>query len=95
MTFAGQDLYPDLAAKAAALAFSIIKNHPFVDGNKRVGHAALETFLILNGHELHSSVEAAEATILGVAAGTLNREELMTWLKQSIRRMTLPGSSAT
>ena len=42
MTFSGQDLYPSLAEKAAALCFSLIQNHPFVDGNKRVGHAATE-----------------------------------------------------
>jgi death on curing protein len=41
MTFGGKDLYPTLTDKAAALAFSIIRNHPFVDGNKRVGHAAM------------------------------------------------------
>ena len=49
MTFGGEDLYPDLATKAAALGFSLVCNHPFLDGNKRVGHAALETFLMLNG----------------------------------------------
>jgi death-on-curing protein len=45
--FGGRDLYPDLVAKAAVLCFSLVMNHPFVDGNKRVGHAAMETFLIL------------------------------------------------
>jgi death-on-curing protein len=45
MTFGGQDPYTDVAAKAAALGFSPIQNHPFVDGNKRVGHAAREGFL--------------------------------------------------
>ena len=49
MAFGGQELYPSLADKAAALAFSLIQNHAFVDGNKRVGHVALETFLVLNG----------------------------------------------
>jgi death on curing protein len=51
MTFAGVELYPTLAGKGAALAFSLVMNHPFVDGNKRVGHAAMETFFLLNGHE--------------------------------------------
>ena len=59
-TFGGEDLYPDLAAKAAALGFSLIQNHPFVDGNKRTGHAALETFLVLNGAELDAPVAEAE-----------------------------------
>jgi death-on-curing protein len=43
-SFGGNDLYPSLEEKAGALAFSLIQNHPFIDGNKRVGHAALETF---------------------------------------------------
>lgn len=52
MTFGGEDLYPSLLEKAAALGFSIIMNHPFVDGNKRTGHAAAETLLVLNGLEI-------------------------------------------
>ncbi len=52
MTFGGEDLYPTVIDKAAALAFSIIRNHPFVDGNKRTGHAAMETFLISNGTDV-------------------------------------------
>jgi death-on-curing protein len=51
-SFAGADLYPGLIAQAAALGFSLIQNHPFVDGNKRIGHAALEITLVLNGLEL-------------------------------------------
>lgn len=60
MTFGGEDLYPDFPAKAAALAFSLINNHPLVDGNKRIGHAALETLLVLNGFELDAGVDEAE-----------------------------------
>ena len=52
VTFGGVDLYPTVVEKAAALCFSLVQNHPFVDGNKRVGHAAMETFLILNGAEI-------------------------------------------
>ena len=85
MTFGGEDLYPDLASKAAALGFALIQNHPFVDGNKRVGHAALETFLLLNGQELVSSVDEAEHTILGVAAGTVSREALGAWIAKCLR----------
>jgi death-on-curing protein len=51
-TFGGVDLHASLAAKVAALGFSLALNHPFVDGNKRVAHAAMEVFLILNGHEI-------------------------------------------
>ncbi len=52
MTYGGEELYPSLAEKAGALAYSLVKNHPFVDGNKRIAHAAMEVFLVLNGYEL-------------------------------------------
>ena len=81
MTFGGQDLYPTLADKAAALGFSLIKNHPFNDGNKRVGHAALETFLVLNGYEIAADVDEQERVILGVAAGEIDREAFTGWLR--------------
>jgi death-on-curing protein len=85
MTYGGEDLYPDLAAKAGALAFSLIQNHPFLDGNKRIGHAAMETFLVLNGHELWASVDDAEATILAVASGQLDRDGLVDWVRRVLR----------
>ncbi len=49
MTFGGEDLYPTIIEKASALGFSLINNHPFIDGNKRLGHAAIETFLVAAG----------------------------------------------
>jgi death-on-curing protein len=49
MSFGGTELYPTLANKAAALCFSLVMNHPFVDGNKRIGHAAMEVFLVMKG----------------------------------------------
>lgn len=57
MSFGGTDLYPTLAEKAAALCFSLVMNHPFVDGNKRIGHAAMETVLVMNGCELTADVD--------------------------------------
>lgn len=81
MTFAGQDLYPTLADKAAALGFSLVQNHPFIDGNKRVGHAAMEAFLVLNGHELDASVDEQEQVILQVAAGRLGKPEFTEWVR--------------
>ena len=84
MTFGGQELYPTLAEKAAAMAFSLVRNHPFVDGNKRVGHAAMETFLVLNGHELSASTDVQEALILRLAAGELSREELANWIRTNL-----------
>ncbi len=81
MTFEGKDLYPSVAAKAAALGFSLIRNHPFIDGNKRVGHAAMELFLLLNGHEIEAPVNEQETVILGVASGDIDREEFLNWLE--------------
>ena len=79
-SFGGEDLYPTLAEKAAALGFSMIKNHAFVDGNKRIGHAAMEIFLFMNGFEIHASVDEQEQIILNVAAGTMNRDEFSAWV---------------
>jgi death-on-curing protein len=83
-TFGGDDLYPSLVAKASALGFSLIKNHPFVDGNKRIGHAAMEAMLMLNGFELSASVDESEAEVLAVAAGDRTREQLEAWLESRL-----------
>ena len=80
MSFGEADLYPTLAEKAAALCFSLVMNHPFVDGNKRIGHAAMETFLILNGFELTADVDESEWVILQLAAGQLEREPFTEWV---------------
>jgi death-on-curing protein len=85
MTFDGVDLYPDLAAKAAALAYSLIGNHPFLDGNKRIGHAAMETFLVLNGYELDTHIDEAERIILDVAGGKCSRALFSEWVKARTR----------
>ncbi|MER3434518.1 MAG: type II toxin-antitoxin system death-on-curing family toxin [Leptolyngbya sp. ERB_1_1] len=84
MTFGGEELYPSLIDKAAALGFSLIMNHPFVDGNKRIGHAAMETFLVLNGLEISASVDEQEQIVLALASGELQREQFVEWLKQHV-----------
>lgn len=83
MTFSGEDLYSSLLEKAAALGFSIIMNHPFVDGNKRTGHAATEVFLILNGLEINASVDEQEHMVLAIASGKLGREVFVEWLQHN------------
>jgi death-on-curing protein len=80
MTFGGEELYPSIVEKAAAVGFSIIQNHPFVDGNKRTGHAVIEIFLVLNGFEIDSQVDEQEGIILQVASGKLSRREFTGWL---------------
>lgn len=84
MTFGGDDLYPTLVEKAAALGYSLIQNHPFVDGNKRTGHAAMEVFLVLNGFGIQASVDEQERVILQVAAGEMTREEFTDWLRAHV-----------
>jgi death-on-curing protein len=81
-TFGGEDLYADLAAKAGALMHSIVMNHPFVDGNKRVGAAAAELFLLINGSQLITSDLDFEHVTLATARGELDAERLAIWFRQ-------------
>lgn len=85
ITFGGEDLYPSILDKASALAFSLVRNHPFVDGNKRIGHAAMEAFLLLNGFEIEASIEDQEAIFLDLAAGGLSREDFTAWIHRISR----------
>ena len=84
-SFGGTDLYPSLVEKAAALGYSLIANHPFVDGNKRIGHAAMEIFLVLNGYEIDADVDEQERAVLAVAAGEMTRAQLTDWLRDHLR----------
>jgi death-on-curing protein len=79
-TFDGVDLYPTIVDKAAALAFGLTLNHPFVDGNKRVAHAAMAVFLELNGCAIEAMVDEQERVMLDLAAGLMTREALIAWL---------------
>ena len=88
ITFDRTDLYPGIISKAAVLCFSIVMNHPFVDGNKRTGHAAMETFLILNGHEIEATIDEQEQFILDLATGNITRKAFITWLKNHTIHIT-------
>jgi death on curing protein len=90
MTFDDRDLYPTLETKAAALAYSLVMNHPFVDGNKRIGHAAMEVFLVLNGAEVVATVDEQEAVFLRLADGKISREQLSEWLAGRLRSRRAP-----
>ncbi|HKW93413.1 MAG TPA: type II toxin-antitoxin system death-on-curing family toxin [Methylomirabilota bacterium] len=65
-----------------------MQGHPFVDGNKRVGHAAMETFLVLNGAEIGAPVDDQERLILGLASGQISRSQLMDWLREHLKPRT-------
>lgn len=84
ITFGGRELYETLSEKAARSVLAHLES-PFVDGNKRTGHAAMETFLILNGYEIDAEVEEAEHLVLAVAAGQAGREQLTVWLRGHLR----------
>jgi death-on-curing protein len=80
MTFAGVDLYATVPEKAAAICFSLVLNHPFVDGNKRIGYAAMRLFLDVNGWLLNAKIDDAEQTMLALAAGQIPRKEFTQWV---------------
>ncbi len=84
MSYAGQDLYPTSIEKVAALGFSLINNHPFIDGNKRIGHAVIEVTLLMNGYEIQADVDIQETIILAVASSDMNRESFLEWLQKHI-----------
>ncbi len=87
MTAFGKAAYPTLPTKAAALMFSLINNHPFADGNKRIAHAACETFLVFNGFTLNADVDEQERMVLALASGTFSRQELVRWIRAHVIRL--------
>jgi death-on-curing protein len=77
----------DIADLAAAYAFGIIKNHPFIDGNKRTGYVVMETFILLNGYSLMATQPEKYLTVISVADGSLSEDELAGWLRERIDRV--------
>ena len=78
--FGGVDAYPSIQQKAARLGYGLVKNHPFVDGNKRIGAHAMLVFLALNGIELEYTQRELADIILQVAAGRTDYDALFHWL---------------
>ncbi len=76
--------------KAAALAFSLVKNHPFFEGNKRTGYGAMLMFLSRNGYTIDAPIDEHEAIIVRLAAGEIGREEFLAWLESVIIRKETP-----
>lgn len=81
-TFDGIDLYPSKAEKAARIGFSLISNHAFVDGNKRIGMYIMLTFLEVNGLKARPTNAEVVRVGLAVAAGTMKYEELLSWVRE-------------
>ena len=80
LTFGGQELYPSKEEKAARIGYSLISNHAFVDGNKRIGMYIMMTFLEVNGIKLNCSNDDVYQTGMAVASGEIGYEELRTWI---------------
>lgn len=81
-SFDGNDMFPSLQQKAARLGFGLVQNHPFVDGNKRIGAHAMLVFLSLNGVELAYTQQELSGMILDVAAGKQSFEDMVVWIQQ-------------
>lgn len=83
-TFGGQELYPSTLEKAARLGYGLIRNHPFADGNKRIGTHAMLVFLAINGVTLSYEDEELITLILRTAAGDVDESGFFAWLKAHV-----------
>ena len=88
-TFDGALLHADVYEMAAAYAFHICRNHPFIDGNKRIAAVAMATFLDLDGHPLRVDEVALYTTVMALAEGRIDKAALSAWIKEQAQ-----GSSA-
>ena len=79
-TFDGEYIYKTIKAKAAKLGYFLVKNHPFIDGNKRTGILVMITFLEINGLEITCSDEELIILGLGLAEGKINDKDLLNWI---------------
>lgn len=82
VTFDGVELYPSKEEKAAKLAFSLVSNHAFVDGNKRIGVYVMLSFLEINGIRIDASDDDVVHLGLGIADGTMKYEEILSWINE-------------
>jgi death-on-curing protein len=88
MTAGGKDLHKTLFDKAAAYGFHVCKNHPFIDGNKRVAFVLMDVFLQKNGWEIAASEEEAYSMMMSLASGNLTKAQLSAWLKEHTARLS-------
>jgi len=81
-TFDNKELYPTAIDKAAALAESILNNHPFIDGNKRTGYVLMRLLLLQNGQDIHASEQDKYDFVISIASGKMRLEEIASWLEK-------------
>lgn len=86
-SFGGKDLYPDVFSKAAVLGHSLIRNHPFVDGNKRTGYMAIRLFLNINGYDIKASEDEKYKLVIEIAEKVRDEKSIAEWLKKQSRRI--------
>ena len=83
-TFGGEDLFPTIYQKAARLGFGLASNHPFLDGNKRIGAHAMLTFLEINGVEMQYTNKELSDIFLAIADNQVNYDDLLSWLIEHV-----------
>ena len=86
-TFDGKDLYPTIYDKAAALVESLVKNHAFIDGNKRIGYVMLRFYLIESGYDLSASQTDKYNFIIEISKGNLDFESIKKWIVRNARQI--------
>jgi death-on-curing protein len=84
-TFGGQFLHPDLATMGAALMFHLVQNHPFVDGNKRIGAAASRVFIMMNNAKFDPSSKEFEQVVLDVASGQIGKDAAIEFFQKHVQ----------
>ena len=82
--FGGDYLHTDIYEMAAAYLFHIVRNHPFIDGNKRTGAVASVVFLIMNGIELHADEDSFEKMVLSVAEGKIDKAAVAQFFRDNV-----------
>ncbi len=80
-TFNNLELYPEIEDKAASILESIVKNHPFIDGNKRTGYVLMRFLLMKSGKDIKASEEEKYNFVINIASGKLNIDEIKDWIK--------------
>jgi death on curing protein len=85
-TMFGRELYLDLVSKAAILMYLLVKNHPFVDGNKRTGVLSMLRFLLLNGHTLNATNDELYQVTIAIASSAMDKDELSAWIHAHLQK---------
>ncbi|MCB0525668.1 MAG: type II toxin-antitoxin system death-on-curing family toxin [Lewinellaceae bacterium] len=85
-SFEGKELYPSIEEKASAILESIVVNHPFIDGNKRVGYVLMRIVLLENGFDISASQEEKYNLVMSVAKGQMKAREIIQWIRENLIR---------